>query len=77
MLTFDEVLNVIKTFTPEQKEKLRQALDEQSGREQTLTYDDDLTPQERARKLEEGFAKMREGLSEEDLKEITDAMNGY
>jgi uncharacterized protein YeeX (DUF496 family) len=76
MMTFDEILEAVKHLTPEQKDTLRQALDEQPDNGQTLTYDDDLTPQERAAQLHAAFEKMREGLSEEDLKEITEAMNG-
>ncbi len=70
MMTFDEILEAVKHLTPEQQEKLRQALDADDRN----ALHDSLTPEERARKLEEGFEAMREGLTEKERQELADAM---
>jgi uncharacterized protein YeeX (DUF496 family) len=72
MMTFDEVLEAVKHLTPEQKETLRQAMDETTHQPGERGN----TPEERIRLMDEAIAEIRQGMTEQDLKEMTNAMNG-
>lgn len=71
MMTFEDMLEAVKHLTPQQKDRLRQALDEtphQPGERGK-------TPEERIRLMDEAIADIRQGMTGKELKEMTDAMN--
>jgi Ca2+-binding EF-hand superfamily protein len=72
-MTFEEILQAIREteLTAAQEQQLRQALDE---KDKNALYDS-LTPEERSQKLLEAAEKFREGLTDEELQELVDAMN--
>jgi DNA-binding GntR family transcriptional regulator len=72
MMNLQQVKEAIDRLTPEELRELRAYLAE---RETMPPAQHDLPPEERARRLDEAFIKMREGLTSEQLEEIVAAMN--
>ena len=70
MVTLSDIMKAVEKLSPEDRRKLRKYL-EQQERRPTQT----LSGEERARRLEEAAAKIREGLTPEQLEEMTRAMN--
>jgi hypothetical protein len=71
-MTLQDVIRAVDRLSSEERRELREYLEQ---RESTERVAQELSPQERARRLREGFAKLREGLSEAELDEIIEAMN--
>jgi uncharacterized protein YeeX (DUF496 family) len=65
-MTLDEILQIVDKFSLKDKQQLREYL-EREERKQLAN--------EKIRRLDAGFAAMRQGLSEADLDAITHAMN--
>jgi hypothetical protein len=70
MMTLQDVLKVVDTLSPEELRELRAYLDNRAESPHVV-----LSPGERARRLEEGFQALREGLTPSQLDAMTDAMN--
>jgi hypothetical protein len=66
-----DVFKLVDQLSSAVLREVRAYIDE---REQQVSKPE-MTPEQRFRRLEEGFAGIREGLSEEELAELTDAMN--
>jgi hypothetical protein len=65
-MTLDEILQIVDKFSLKDKQQLREYL-EREERKQLAN--------EKIRRLDAGFAAMRQGLNEADLDAITQAMN--
>jgi hypothetical protein len=72
MMTLQEVIKVVDTLSPEELRKLRTYLDQREGMVQPAL---ELAPEERARRLDEAFERLREGLTQKQINEMTEAMN--
>lgn len=72
MVNLQDMKNAIDRLTPEERRELRQYLEQRESTEQ-LTHE--LSPEERIRRLEEAVKALREGLTQAELDEMTDAMN--
>ena len=70
MTTLQEVIQAVEQLSPEERAELRAYLDRHEAEAPPT-----LSPEERARKLDEAFARLREGLTQEQLDEMTAAMN--
>lgn len=73
MVDMDDLFERVSQLSFAQRQQLRDRMDK-------LDNDDGIihakgTPEERLKALREGFAKFREGLSEEELDEMVAAMN--
>jgi hypothetical protein len=71
-MSLQEAIKVVEQLSPEELRQLRAYLDE---REANTHIELDLSPAERARRLNEAFDQLREGLTEEELEEMSAAMN--
>jgi uncharacterized membrane protein len=69
-MTLTDLMQAVDKLSPEDKRKLREYLDQ----EEPHPFQN-LTGEERARRLEAAAAKIREGLTPEQLDEMTRAMN--
>jgi hypothetical protein len=72
MMTLQEVIKVVDTLSPEELRVLRTYLDQREGTVQPAL---ELAPEERARQLDEAFERLREGLTQKQIDEMTEAMN--
>ncbi len=72
MLTLYDLKAAIDRLSSEELRELREYLDQ---RESAEHFTSGMTPQERARRLNEAFDQLREGLTQQQLDEITEAMN--
>lgn len=72
MMTLQEIKEAVDRLRPDELRELREYLDQRESIERT---GQELSPVERARRLNEAFDQLREGLTEQQLKEITDAIN--
>jgi len=72
MMNLQEVMKAIDHFSPEELHELRAYLDRHEAQNLPPCA---LSPEERARRLDEAFAQLREGLTPEQLDEMTNAMN--
>jgi hypothetical protein len=72
MMTLQEVIKVVDTLSPEELRELRTYLDQREGTVQPAL---ELAPEERARQLDEAFERLREGLTQKQIDEMTEAMN--
>jgi acyl-CoA reductase-like NAD-dependent aldehyde dehydrogenase len=70
-MTLNDVLKAIDHLPLEELDKIQQRIDARR-RESMQSF----SGEERARRLEDAAAKIREGLSPEELDEMTRAMNG-
>lgn len=71
-MTLQEVIKVVDTLSPEELRELRMYLDQREGTVQPAL---ELAPEERARQLDEAFERLREGLTQKQIDEMTEAMN--
>lgn len=71
-MTFQEVIKAVDTLSPEELRELRTYLEQREGAAQPAL---ELVPEERARRLDEAFEQLREGLTQKQLDEMTEAMN--
>ena len=71
-MTLQEVIKVVDTLSPEELRELRTYLDQREGTVQPAL---ELAPEERARQLDEAFERLREGLTQKQIDEMTEAMN--
>lgn len=71
-MTLQEIKEAVDRLRPDELRELREYLDQRESIERT---GQELSPVERARRLNEAFDQLREGLTEQQLKEITDAIN--
>lgn len=72
-MTLKEIQSAIDTLSLEELQQLRAYLDQ---READLRPGPGKTPEERIRLLHEAVAEIREGLTQEQLDDMTAAMNG-
>lgn len=70
-MTLAEIFRLVDQLSPEERRQVRAYIDE---REQETSVGT-LTPEERWRRLEAGFAALREGMTQDELDELTEAMN--
>jgi hypothetical protein len=70
MMTLQDVMKAVDRLSADELRELRRYLDQ---RESTAALE--LTPDERARRLDKAFEQLREGLTQEQLDEMTGAMN--
>lgn len=71
-MTLQEVKQVVDRLSPEELRELREYIEQREG---TNWPASELTPEERARRLDEAFEQFRAGLTQAQLDEITEAMN--
>ncbi len=71
-MTLQEVIKVVDTLSPDELRELRTYLDQREGTVQPAL---ELAPEERARQLNEAFERLREGLTQKQIDEMTEAMN--
>lgn len=69
-MTLSDIIQAVDKLSPEDKRKLRDYLEQDHRRALQ-----NLSGEERARRLEEAAAKIRDGLTPEQLAEMTRAMN--
>ncbi len=72
MMNLQEVKAAIDQLSPEELDEIREYL---KTREAENSVTAGLSPQERARRLDEAFTQLRAGLTPEQIDEITEAMN--
>lgn len=72
MMTLQEVKLALDYLSPEELRELRVHLEK---RETEIATRAELSPEERARKLDEAFAQFREGLLPIQIEEMVAAMN--
>lgn len=72
MMTLQDVIKAVATLSPEELRQLRAFLDQLEG---TPSPAHDLPPEERIRRLDAAVEALREGLTQAELDEMTDAMN--
>lgn len=70
-MTFEEVLQVVDQLNDEERQRLHQYLDQQA---QSIKAHP-LSAEERIQRLNAAMDAMRDGLSQEELDEMTAAMN--
>jgi hypothetical protein len=73
MVTLQDVIQVVDKLSPEELRQLRAYLDQLEGT--PVPPVQDMTPEERARRLDAAFEQLREGLTQAELDEMTEAMN--
>lgn len=73
MISLQEVIRAVDQLSAEELAQLRAYVHQ---RELQIQPAHSLSPAERARKLDEAFNKFGEGISPDELDEITAAMNG-
>jgi hypothetical protein len=71
-MTLQDVKRAVDQLSPEERRELREYLEQ---RESTEPPAHALPPEERARRLREAFEQLRAGLSQQELDDITRAMN--
>lgn len=72
MMTLQDVKQAIDRLSPEERRELREYLEQCESTEQNVPQ---LTPAERARRLDAAFEQLRAGLTQAELDEMTEAMN--
>ncbi|MBN1562402.1 MAG: hypothetical protein JXA10_01075 [Anaerolineae bacterium] len=72
MMTLQEVIKALDVFSLDELIQLRTYIDQRTD---TMSLAHDLTPEERAHRLDTAFEQLREGLTPAELNEITEAMN--
>ena len=68
-MTLQELYQTVRRLSPEERAQLRAYLEQDDVPVHTLS------PEERARKLDAAFNQLCEGLTSEDIEEMTEAMN--
>lgn len=71
-MTLQELMRAVDALSYDELNQLRRYMDD---REQQLHFPQDETPEERIRRLDAAAAAIREGLTKEQLAEMTAAMN--
>ena len=71
-MTLQELFKTIDRLSPEERAQLRAYLDQHEAHTPSART---LSPEERARKLDEALTQLREGLTSEQIDEMTEAMN--
>lgn len=72
MMTLQDVIKAIESLSLEEQRELREYLEQ---RESIARPAEELTPTERARRLDEAFEQLRDGLTQEQLDKMTEAMS--
>lgn len=72
MTILQEVMKVIDQLSPQELRELREYIEQREGTNRPVP---ELTPEERARRLDEAFEQLRAGLTQAQLDEMTEAMN--
>lgn len=70
MMTFQDIKQAVDQLSHQERADLRAYLDEVANQPAQK-----LTPTERAQKLDAAFEKLRTGLTDEEIEEMTAAMN--
>lgn len=70
-MTLADVMKAVDQLSPEEIRQLRNYLDKR----ETQNQHQNLSAEERIRLLDEAFDRLREGLTEAELKDITEAIN--
>ncbi len=73
MMTLEDVKNAVDRLSPEERRELREYLDQRESVEQAVT--EELSPEERIRRLDAAVEVIREGMTQAELDEMIDAMN--
>ncbi len=71
-MTLQELMRAVDALSYDELNQLRHYMDE---REQQLHFPQDATPEERIRRLDAAAAAIREGMTKEQLAEMTATMN--
>jgi hypothetical protein len=71
-MTLQDVMKAVDQLSPEELRELRQYIEQREGLPWPVQA---LTPEERARRLDEAFEQLRDGLTQAELDEMTEAMN--
>jgi hypothetical protein len=71
-MTLQELYQTVNQLSPEERTQLRAYLEQEDAQDLPAHT---LSPEERARKLDAAFNQLREGLTPEEIKEMTEAMN--
>jgi len=71
-MTLQDVMKAVDQLSPEELRELRQYIEQREGVPRPAQA---LTPEERARRLDEAFEQLRDGLTQAELDEMTEAMN--
>jgi phage shock protein A len=72
MMTLQDAIRVIDELSPDELHQLRTYIEQ---REDQLSFGHELSPEEHGRLLDEAFAELRAGLTQQQLDEMTEAMN--
>lgn len=72
MMTLQDVIKAVDRLSPEELRELRSYLDQ---RESTDQYTHELTPEERIRRMDAAVEAIREGMTQEQIDEMIEAMN--
>ncbi len=72
MMTLQDVKQAVDRLSPGERRKLREYLAQRESTEQPVL---ELTPEERIRRLDAAVEALREGLTQQELDEMTEAMN--
>jgi hypothetical protein len=70
-MTLAEVIKAVDKLSPDEIRQLRDYLDKR----ETQAHPHNLSVEERIRLLDKAFDRLREGLTEAELKDITEAIN--
>lgn len=73
MVTLQDVMKAVDRLSLEELRQLRAYLDQLEGT--PVSPAQDMTPEERACRLDTAFEQLREGLTQAELDEMTEAMN--
>ncbi|MCD4685180.1 MAG: hypothetical protein K8S97_04515 [Anaerolineae bacterium] len=72
MMTLQDVKQAVDRLSPGARRELREYLAQRESTEQPVL---ELTPEERIRRLDAAVEALREGLTQQELDEMTEAMN--
>lgn len=70
-MMLNDLFHVIDDLSSEDLDRLSDYIEQQRERRRLAQY----TPEQRIQAIKEAFAELREGLTPEELEEITEAMN--
>lgn len=72
MLTLQDVIKAVDQLSPDERRELREYLDQRESVPQPVQ---ELTPEERIRRMDEAVKAIREGMTQAELEDMIAAMN--
>ncbi len=72
MLTLQDVMKAVDQLSPEERRELREYLDQRESAPQPAQ---ELSPDERIRRMDEAVKAIREGMTQAELEDMIAAMN--